>query len=348
MRVAILGVGSPAGANTAAALKAAGHRVYGTEANELHEGFAWAAAHEVLMGQPDVGWLNGNGVEVVVAQPDSLVRWLAVHQGELEARTLLPSLDAIDVCQDKSRTSWMWWNARLRERGPVEIGHELPDWLHISADQLGLPFWLRAKSGAGGRASTLVTEVAQGFHWIRYWQLAQPDVAFIAEEFLPGDDLSWTGVYHEGELVASYARRRDAYPYPHLTVTGKTGTPSVATVVCDDEVNAVAEAAVRAVDAQWHGVACVDMVRDGDGVPRPTEINAGRFHTTTGLWASAGANLADLVVRLAAHGSNWWLRRPDMSPPAVRNCYREGLRLERHFDLPARLVRTKAQTAVAA
>lgn len=345
MRVAILGVGSPAGANTAAALKAAGHRVFGTEANDLHQGFAWSAAHEVLAGQPDVDWLNEKEVQVVVAQPDSLVGWLADNQHRLDGRTLLPSRYAIDTCQDKHLTALLWEQAGLRVHEPVSIGPELSDWVHVAADRFGLPFWLRARAGAGGRASTLVTTLPQAYHWIRYWQEHTPDVEFVAEEFLPGDDLSWTGVYHEGALVASYARRRDAYPYPHLTVTGKTGTPSVATVVHDADVNACAEAAVQAVDPGWHGIACVDMVRDADGVPRPTEINAGRFHTTTGLYHQAGVNLPDLVVRLAWYGSQWWLARPDLTPPAARDCYDDGLRLERHFDLPARLVRPKVPVA---
>lgn len=337
MKVLVLGVGAPAGANTCRALRAAGHHVVGYEANPLHRSFAQDHTHW-LIDELTVDAINAANVDVVIPQPDPLVSWLAEQQG-IKPRMLQPASGVIDVCQMKPLALRAFCDAGLRQFDPVLIGRELPDWLHVAKDRFGLPFWLRATRGAGGRGSVLVETLAQGFHWLRFWNETGRDIDFVAEEFLPGRDYSWTGIYHGGTLVASFARERVEYIYPALSVSGITGTPTVATVVHDRTVNDTAERAVAAVDMNPNGVYNVDLREDSSGVPRPTEINAGRFNTTIGAWSSlTGVNLADLWVRLAADGPRWWLRRPDLTEPPARDCMRAGLTLARHVDLPARLV----------
>ena len=109
--------------------------------------------------------------------------------------------------------------------------------------------------------------------------------------------------------------------------------------ISDAEVNRVATEAVRSIDDEPHGLYCVDLREDSDGVPRPTEINAGRLFTTAHFYTAAGVNIPDLCVRLAT-GTVIEDRPPPYDPlPA-------GLFWIRHIDCPARLMVERDGTLV--
>jgi hypothetical protein len=282
------------------------------------------------MPEPTPTAIDELGADVVIPQPDPLVGTVAAM--ELRAQTLLPGVRTIAHCQDKFVSSDHWHEIGLRRLAPVLIQEPWPDHLHIARDRLGSPFWLRARSGAGAKGAVVVSELEQGFHWLRFWQTRGETFGWVAEEYLPGRDFAWSGVFYEGVLQASFARERLEYLYPHLTPEGLTGTPTIARVVHDDRVNEVAFDAVTAIDDRPHGIYSVDLREDAEGNPRPTEINAGRGFTTFGLWSLYGPNFIDLVVRLALHGEGWWLHRPDLTPPEKWNALPEGLTLNRHID----------------
>lgn len=328
MRVAVLGAGAPAGVNALRALKQAGHDLVAVDANESH--LVWCEEFAETRHMP---WMTADaidalGADVVIPQPDSLLPDFP----EIRASTLLPSQKTIALCQDKRSAGWLWYIAGLRAFPAIELEEPWPDHLHLARDRLGLPLWLRARRGAGAKGAILVRSLDQAFHWIRFWQTRDSDMEWICEEYLPGRDFAWSGVYYNGELVTSFARERLEYLYPHLTPEGLTGTPTRARIVHDDRVNAVAEDAVGIIDERPHGIYSVDMKEDADGHPRPTEINAGRGFTTFGLWSLYGPNFLDLVVRLAKDGRNWWIVRPDLDEPRTRNALPNGLTLSRHID----------------
>jgi carbamoyl-phosphate synthase large subunit len=152
------------------------------------------------------------------------------------------------------------------------------------------------------------------------------DWEFVAEEFLPGRDYAWTSIWYEGRLVCSTARERLQYMYPHLAPSGRTGTPVLAKTVHSEAVNVMATEAVLSVSTAPHGVYCVDLRCDAAGTPRPTEINCGRFFTTSYHTAAMGVNFPDIYVRLA-------MGEP---PPRVPqyNTLPDGLSWMRHIDCP--------------
>lgn len=263
---------------------------------------------------------QGEPVDVVVPQPDPLVRLLAANPPD--AATFLPSLEVIDICQSKSAAATIWNNQGLRSPA-LSVYDPYPDTLHLAADRFGLPFWLRANHGAGANKAIKVTSVGEAFHWIRFWETRGVDVSWIAEEFCPGRDLAWSSVWYRGELVTSFLRERVEYLYPHLSPEGLTGTPTIARIIRDPEVSDVAADAVEVVDPQPHGIYSVDLKEDSLGIARPTEINAGRGFTTFGLWALAGGvNFLDLVVNLAVGNYDG----------PVPSGLVEGLTLSRHID----------------
>ncbi len=324
MRVAVLGAGGPAGVNTLKALFEAGHECWAHDVSVATHSWLKPYTSRTSVHIEDV-----LGADVVIPQPDSVVLWAV--KAEL-ANALLPAEATVWACQDKFSTALAWWRQCLRESPPIKIADPLPDNLHLARDQFGLGFWLRKTKGAGAAGAVRVTSLDQGYHWLRFWQSRDDESEWIAEEYLPGRDIAWSSIWYQGELVTSFARERLEYLYPHLTPEGLTGTPTVARVVHDDRVNEIAEAAVRAIDSDAHGIFSVDLREDVHGLPRPTEINAGRGFTTFGLWSLYGPNFLDIVVRLAAHGRRWWLKRPDLTEPPTYNALPDGLTLSRHID----------------
>lgn len=305
VKVLVLGAGGPAGVNTCRALKAAGHYVWAQDDNFEHLEFV--AEYVDGYGAP-LG-----GFDLVIAQPDRAVLQLAQRS---DLPSFLPSLGTVLICQDKFEAGLCWRRAGLRDDRTELIDSS------TALGELIFPRWLRARHGAGAKAAILARSWAEAYHWFEFWRQREPSIDFVAEAFLPGRDLSWASLWHEGHLVADFARERLEYLYPHLTPEGLTGTPTRARIIHDLDLQNIAAKAVLAVDPDPHGIFCVDLREDDFGILRPTEINAGRFSTTVGLWSlySDRSNMAACAVDLALKGYCGWDPLP------------EGLTLSRHID----------------
>ena len=318
MRVLVLGAGGPAGVNTCKALVA--HEVVALDENREH--LVWAAPHaqETHCAEITVETVNELRCDVIIPQPDNLTLWLADHREELEADVFLPDRRVIALCQDKWEASLAFRRAGLRSDWAT-----LVDGTAALDELLRFPCWLRARHGAGGRAAIKATSLQEARHWTGFWWARDRYMDFITEGVLPGRDLAWSSIWYQGELVCSFLRERLEYIYPGLTPEGITGTPTIAAIIVDKDVGDVAVAAVYAVDDRPHGIYSVDLREDEDGVPRPTEINAGRGFTTFGIWAQQqNPSLMNILVGGAVG-----------APPAYRehrDCLEEGLRLYRHID----------------
>jgi carbamoyl-phosphate synthase large subunit len=331
MKILVLGAGGPAGVNTCRALRKAGHYVIGADSNESHLNYLPDDVRRLHMPEPIVNAIIATGAHVVIPQPDALVRWLASCWSP--PRTFLPALETIERCQDKLTAATVWRLHGLRRHAPISIRPPYPDWLHTAADEFGTPYWLRKTRGAGAAGAVLVTKLEQAYHWLRFWASRDDQSEWMAEEYLPGRDLAWASIWHQGQLVTSFARQRLEYIYPHLTPEGLTGTPTIARVIHDDRVNEAAVQSVLAIDPEPHGIFSVDLREDAYGMPRPTEINAGRGFTTLGLWSLYGPNFMDIAVRLAADGADWGSHvRPNGHTLTPHNALPEGLTLYRHID----------------
>ena len=229
----------------------------------------------------------------------------------------LPSLSAVELCHDKMR-----FNEVLAERGVA-----VPKAIHITSQdvltdalkellEIQPKIWLRAIRGAGSRASLPINSFYQGDAWIDYWRTFRGiDYGdFMASEFLPGPEFAWQSLWYQGELITSQARERIEYIFGNLTPSGQTSSPSVARTVNRDDVNEAGQAAVRAVMDEPHGVFCVDMKEGADGRPKVTEINCGRFFTTSNFFPHAGLNMPAMYVELALTGALSGPRPPQFDP----------------------------------
>ena len=178
-RILLTGVGSPASQNVLRSLREAPEPFYvvGADANRYH--LEWGdldRAYEAPMtDSPEylpflLALIEREGIEFLHGQPDWEVAWLAQHADLLPARTLLPGRIAVADCQDKAVCAQRWYEAGARADAP-RLLDDLTD-LDRIARELGLPFWLRATSGAGARGSCKVEHPDQGRAWLEYFAVA--------------------------------------------------------------------------------------------------------------------------------------------------------------------------------
>ena len=307
----VLGAGGSAAANFVDALRRAdrGYRIVGGDASAVKLHLSTADERVVVPRASEPGYVEAVAwaVErwscaVVHAQPDPEVLAIGAARDRLGARTYLPEQGVLELAGDKLRFA-----ERMRAAGvavpeartypSAERVVEITDELLTRHERV----WVRARVGAGARASLPVRTGAQAAAWIQWWidERAMRATDFMVSEMLPGREFAYQSVWQDGELVAGQARERVEYLYGHLTPSGQTSTPAVARTVADPRVDELAISAIRALDPRPCGAYCVDVKESAGGVPNVTEINAGRFFTTSNFFAAAGLNMPDLLVRAA-------------------------------------------------
>jgi carbamoyl-phosphate synthase large subunit len=278
--------------------------------------------------------ISAEGVDFVHAQPDGEVLLLAQHAAELGAATYFPTAATVALCQDKAAFAGRLRDAAVPTPEFVVAGsrEELGD---AASDIVRAhdKAWVRARRGAGSRAALPVTRPAQALSWADWWveERGLDYGDFMISEFLPGREFGFQSLWRDGELLTSQARERVTYLFGHLFPSGQSSSPAVARTVHRADVNEMAQRAVAAVDPDARGVFCVDLKENADGVPLVTEINCGRFFTTSNFFARAGINMPWHYVQLG-------LGRELPAIPRV-NAVEEGLYWVRMVDMGYTLVR---------
>jgi len=200
--------------------------------------------------------------------------------------------------------------------------------------EIGKPLWIRAKRGAGGRLGLKVETPEQAKHWVELNRLqGRSEVGdFIIQEYLPGRDLAFDSLWFKGKLVTSYCRERLEYFLKHISLSGITGTPTIARTVIEEKINRVGVDAVKALDSKPHGFFSVDLKEDAKAQCVVTEVDA-KWHTTAPLWGCAFAkalgkpelNIAYQYVLLGLNGNT------DAELPEF-NLFPDGYYLVRQLD----------------
>jgi len=337
-KILVTGAGGPAGVNFIKSLRISPEKFFivGSDVNKFYLELPDVDVRQLAVpcNHPKYPeFLNDvierYGIEMVHPQPDVEVRAISENRDKLRAITFLPKKETIRVCQDKLESAKVWSKAGIPAAKTMEIEDE--DSLVEAERELGTPFWIRATTGAGGRGSTPCHNVETGKAWIRYWRSRGERWKFIAQEYLPGRNLAFHSLWKDGELVVSQVRERLEYIYPYLAPSGITGTPSVAVTVDRPDVDKIATDCILAIDKNPSGIFCVDLKENKEGIPVPTEINAGRFFTTSLFFSAAGLNMPYIYVKLA-YGENipemkkynalgaglYWIRHMDSGPVLLK------------------------------
>ena len=93
----------------------------------------------------------------------------------------------------------------------------------------------------------------------------------------------------------------------------------------------MATRAIKAVALDSTGVFCVDLTEDENGKPIVTEINAGRFFTTSFFFTKAGCNMPYYYIKMAYGEPLPKLKQYNALPENLYWC--------RHLDSPTCLIK---------
>jgi carbamoyl-phosphate synthase large subunit len=343
-RILVTGAGGPAGANFVKSLRIAPEKFFisGSDVNSYNLELTDADSKNLLPRcdrQDYIDELNNlitkEDIQFIHPQPDVEVAVISEKREDLRAEVFLPKKETIRLCQDKLALSKI-----LEKKGvPVPKSFSiknrsgLEDSLEILLELNPKRAWLRALKGAGGRASLPITTAEQGEMWIEYWKKERGLSwnNFMLAEFLPGKEFAFQSLWKDGNLVTSQARERLEYLFGYLTPSGQTSSPTVARTVSREDVNDAASKAVLAIDEEATGVFCVDLKENSSNIPCVTEINAGRFFTTSNFFSEAGINMPYLYIKLAfgepfkkypkynpLPENLYWIRNMDMGHKLVK------------------------------
>lgn len=346
-RVLITGAGGAPGSNFIASLRLATEEnwyIVGADVDKMHlELTQGVDAKYVLPRVSDPNYIETlnrlvkkERIEFIHCQPEPEVEFLSQHKDELDAKTLFPSPATLAITTNKDRLNMIL----------NEVGVLVPEAYHLHDRESlekalklllkrGDRVWLRATRGGGSRGSLPVNTMLQAEGWIDYWMklkgLEYSD--FMMSEFLPGKEFAFQSIWYDGKLVTSMVRERVEYLFGHLFPSGQSSSPSIAKTVHRDDVNELGTKAVLAADPHATGIFCVDIKENVDGKPCVTEINAGRFFTTSNNFSTAGLNMPYYYVLMGMDGidavpelpqyngipADWyWVRMIDMGYVLVK------------------------------
>lgn len=215
-------------------------------------------------------------------------------------KTFMPAHEVIDTCVHKYKT-WQKLKAAgitVPENLVIQDDKDLKYAFEKLGDASG-KIWLRAASiGGGGKGALPTSDMQFAKHWIdRYNGWGD----FVAAEMLTSDTVTWMSIWYEGELIVAQSRKRRGWTHGNRTVSGVTGVTKVGETCSDKLVDDISMATIRAVDPKPHGIFCVDMTYDKNGIPNPTEINISRFFTTVLFFTHAGLNFPEIFKDIALY-----------------------------------------------
>jgi glutathione synthase/RimK-type ligase-like ATP-grasp enzyme len=250
--------------------------------------------------------VDAEKIDLVIPTSDGDVAALSRVRGRLPGRLFLPRAATVERCGDKYElTEW------LRARGvPAPRTYRVTDLRHLERifERLGNPSraWCRIRAGAGSRGAAPVAGPGQARSWITYWRDMRdvPVSAFTLSEYLPGRDLGCQSVWKDGRLALVKTYERLSYLGSGSQPSEVSAVGALTKTVCEPGVVEISVRALRAVDRKASGVFAVDLKEDSSGVPRVTEINAGRFTSGTNLLDLTGKhNMTAVYLQLARGGA---------------------------------------------
>jgi biotin carboxylase len=303
-RILVTGAGGSPAVNFTRSLRKAPEDIYlvGTDSDkyylmraEVDKRYLVPSAKDPLYIDVINKIIDDEQIEFVHAQNDTEVNVLSANRDKLHAKTLFPTQETIDTCQDKYLSFEKWDAAGIRVPKTYIVKTE--EEVQQRLEQFGGKMWLRATSGAGGRGSLPVYDLETAVNWLNFqkgW-----DGSFTASELLEKDSITWMSIWNQGELVVAQGRRRLYWELSKLSPSGVTGATGAGETVADPVLDDIAQKTVLAIDKKPNGLFAVDLTYDKDGVPNPTEINIGRFFTTHQFFTELGINMPYMFVKLA-------------------------------------------------
>ena len=155
--------------------------------------------------------------------------------------------------------------------------------------------WLRPAEGTSGIGSYHAKSVDQAITWVKFCQSRGMNVDWLVQEFLPGRNINWTGLYKNGKLIAHASMERTEYFLANVSISGVTGQIKRSLTIEGKQITKASEIVVREVETDLNGIYSVDLREDENGIPKVTEVNP-RFAGRNWLYTNAGMNLPLLTL----------------------------------------------------
>jgi glutathione synthase/RimK-type ligase-like ATP-grasp enzyme len=261
------------------------------------------------------------GVDFAFVNPDPELEGLAEVGRELPCKSSMPPIETVGISLDKAATVA---RTGLDAEFPRTLALAGDDDLERCFAQLTPPMWMRSAIGAGGRGALTVETVDEAMAWISYWSRRGRAYDWMLQEFLPGKNINWTGLYVGGELITHAAMERLRYFLGDSAASGVSGQVAQCRTVNSTDYIEVSDRVVRALDAEPRGIYSVDLRDDSDGKPRVTEVNP-RLAARPWLYTNAGVNVALAAVRA--------LTGDEVGDAVSEQGLRVGLHLYRQLDI---------------
>src|SRR3989338_154035 len=233
-------------------------------------------------------------IDFLYTQTDSEISAIAKNIRKIQCKTLIPSFKIISTCQNKYKL-----NKHLFAKGiPVPKTILIKTSSDLKNATKYKLFWLRNVTGAGAKGAFLAENFEQAIWWINFqngWG------HFTASEYMPEDNYGCDLLFAGGKLVFSQIKRRLEYVLSKANIVGITGTTGILeTVSTKFDLNDISERAVTLLDNNISGAFSVDIKCDSLSKPYVTEINPGRFLSSSmHLFAETKFPAPALVILVA-------------------------------------------------
>ncbi len=341
-KILVTGSGGIGGVNFVRALKIFSDEFFivGTDFNKYYLQFADIDQRIISPRHSDPNFINFLNkitekykIDFIHPQPSSEALVISQNLDSITTKTLLPPPNVIST--DKLETQKILSKLGIFvAKTKIIANYEM---ISNIFEELGSgPHWIRAKTGAGGNLSLLCNTPNEVEYWMKLWIIrgkANFD-DFMLQQYLPGRNIAWDSFWYNGKLVSSFTRERLEYPFKHISPSGITGTPTVSKIIVEESVNKIGEDAVKSVHKKPHGNYAVDLKQNIDGKWYVTEIDSGKFHTTTPLWGYISTKILkqDPVYNIPYLYTMIGLN--EISDPGFigNDIYPEGLHILRHID----------------
>lgn len=299
-KILLLGAGGNAGINFTKCAHMAGYEVYGVDLSKYYLDSSNAdvklnidfTSHQSKMTSI-LAAMDKHDIGMIHAQPDQEVGWLLKNKYMFEGKLFNHDLDIWSKFSDKLECQKVW-SSTIKPFTTCSFAdaYAYPLLFSEMLYKGNGKVWIRAMKGAGSRAALPIQTMEQASNWASYWREMRgiPETDFMLCQYLPGKEYAVQTFWLHGELIHAQARERVIYFFGALMPSGQTSTPAVAKTISDKKVYSTAYQAIHSIDPYPHGIYCVDMKEDFEGDPIPTEVNYGRFFTTSDFFATMGVN----------------------------------------------------------
>jgi carbamoyl-phosphate synthase large subunit len=237
--------------------------------------------------------IERTNTDFAFVNPDPELETLAAIDAALPCASSMPPIETVGITLDKARTVA---KTELPGAFPESVALRSDEDLARCFREMAPPLWMRSAVGPGGRGSLTVETADEARAWITYWRRRGRDYDWLVQEYLPGRNLNWTGLYVRGEFVLSAAMERMRYFLGDAAASGVSGQVSLCATVDSSDFEATCHDVVRALDTTPHGLYSVDLRCDRQGVAKVTEVNP-RLAGRPWLYTNAGINLPLAAAR---------------------------------------------------